>query len=100
MRLLMKTLAIMIACLSLMQPAFGAPPAIADAADGIFTAFQTHPLVGLGEWHGLAQEEDYYVALVRDPRFARDVGNIVLESGVATHQAVVDRYVNGEKVPY
>jgi hypothetical protein len=53
------------------------PPAV-PAADGIFAAFATHPLVGIGEWHGLAQEADFYAALIRDPRFARDVGNIVL----------------------
>ena len=76
------------------------PPKAVKAADGIFTAFQTHPLVGLGEWHGLAQELDFYAALVRDPRFASEVGNIVLEIGGAAQQAVVDRYVNGENLPY
>jgi len=81
-------------------PAFGAPPRSVNASDGIFAAFQDHPLVGLGEWHGLAQELDFYAALVRDPRFAKEVGNVVVETGDATQQAVVDRYVNGEKVPY
>jgi hypothetical protein len=76
------------------------PPKVVGAADGIFMAFQSHPLVALGEWHGLAQEMDFYSALVRDPRFASDVGNIVLEMGDAAQQAVVDRYVNGENVPY
>ena len=97
----MKSLAIVIACFCWTTAALAAsPPKVVNAADGIFTAFQTHPLVGLGEWHGLAQEEDFYAVLVRDPRFAKEVGNIVLESGVATHQALVDRYVNGENVPY
>jgi len=82
-------------------PAVAAPPPkVIKAEDGIFTAFQSHALVGLGEWHGLAQEVDFYAALVRDPRFARDVGNIVLETGSAAQQSVVDRYVNGEQVPY
>ena len=76
------------------------PPKVVNAADGIFTAFQSHQLVGIGEWHGLAQELDFYSTLVRDPRFARDIGNIVLETGDAAQQAVVDRYVNGENVPY
>jgi hypothetical protein len=75
-------------------------PATVPAADGIFAALVTHPLVGIGEWHGLAQETDFYAALIRDPRFARDVGNIVLETGSASQQAVVDSYVNGERVPY
>ena len=76
------------------------PPKVVNAADGIFAAFQAHPLVGLGEWHGLAQELDFYSVLVRDPRFARDIGNIVLEMGDASQQSVVDRYVNAENVPY
>jgi hypothetical protein len=78
------------------QPAPVARPAI----DGIFEAFQTHPLVGLGEHHRIAQELDFYAALVRDPRFAREVGNVVVEFGGAAHQDVIDRYVNGEEVPY
>jgi hypothetical protein len=82
--------------------AFAAPhqPKVVPAADGIFGAFKTHPLVGLSEWHGLAQEYDFYVVLLRDPRFAKDVGNLVLEVGDAAQQAVIDRYVNGEYVAY
>jgi hypothetical protein len=76
------------------------PPKIVNAADGIFAAFKTHPVVGIGEWHGLAQELDFYSTLVRDPRFASVVGNVVVETGDAAQQAVVDRYVNGENVPY
>jgi len=69
-------------------PSFAAPsiPKIAPAADGVFDAFKTHPLVGLGEWHGLAQMFDFYTVLLRDPRFAKDVGNIVLEAGNAAQQ--------------
>lgn len=89
------------ALLALTVPSFAAPPpAVVNANDGIFSAFQTHSLVGIGEWHGLAQELDYYQTLVRDPRFAEQVGNIVLETGSASQQATVDRYVNGEDVPY
>src|SRR4051812_37055292 len=96
----MKLLTVLLAYLSLVLPAFGAPPKIVNAADGIFRAFQSHPLVGLGEWHGLAQELDFYASLVRDPRFANAVGNVVLETGDAAQQAVVDRYVDGDNVPY
>ncbi len=76
------------------------PPTVMSATDGIFEAFKTHPLVGLGEMHGLAQEFEVYFALVRDPRFAAEVGNIILETGSASNQGIVDRYVNGEHVPY
>ncbi|HKQ44430.1 MAG TPA: hypothetical protein VJS47_03470 [Rhizomicrobium sp.] len=80
-------------------------PATRPAIDGILAAFQTHSLVGMhniegGDNHDLAQQQDFYAALVRDPRFARDVGNVVVEFGNAMHQGVMDRYVNGEDVPY
>lgn len=86
--------------LSASVQAFAAPPKVTDAKDGIFAAFQTRPLVGLGDNHGLSQEMDFYAALIRDPRFAAEVGNIVLEVGGAAQQATIDRYVNGETVPY
>jgi hypothetical protein len=82
-------------------PAFSqTAPTVTPAMDGIFEAFKTHPLVGIGEHHRIAQELDFYAALVRDPRFAREVGNVVVEFGGAIHQDIIDRYVNGEDVPY
>lgn len=75
-------------------------PTVTPAADGIFAAFQTHPLVGLGDQHGLAQEEDFYAALIRDKRFAANVGNVVVEFGDAAQQDTLDRYLAGEDVPY
>ena len=75
-------------------------PEVQPAVDGVFAAFQTHALVGICDWHGLAQQEDFYSSLVRDPRFARAVGNVVVEFGGAAQQATIDRYINGEEVPY
>jgi len=54
----------------------------------------------MGDYHGLAQEEDFYASIMRDPRFARDVGNVVVEFGDASSQPIIDRFVNGEEVPY
>ena len=70
------------------------------AIDGVFEAFEKYPLVGLGDRHGLTQEIAFYEQLIRDSRFARDVGNVIVEFGDAAHQDVIDRYVNGETVPY
>jgi len=75
-------------------------PTVSPAIDGILEVFKTHPLVGIGEHHRIAQELDFYAALVRDPRFAAEVGNVVVEFGGAARQDVIDRYVNGEDVPY
>ena len=76
------------------------PPVVQPAIDGVLAAFKTRPLVGMSDRHGIAQQQDFYAALVRDPRFAREVGNVVVEFGSASHQAVIDRYVAGEDVPY
>lgn len=78
------------------------PPAAQTipAIQGVLDAFKIKPLVAISDVHGLAQELDFYAALLRDPRFAREVGNVVVEFGGASHQATVDRYVAGESVPY
>jgi hypothetical protein len=73
---------------------------VRPAIDGIFAAFDSYPLVGLADNHGLAQSMEFYEALIRDPRFARDVRNVVVEFGGAARQDVIDRYVGGELVPY
>jgi hypothetical protein len=76
------------------------PPTVSSATDGIFAAFVHRPIVALADDHGLAQEEDFYAALVRDKRFAEDVGNVVVEFGDAAQQATLDRYLAGDEIPY
>jgi hypothetical protein len=90
--------------------AFTVLPVTADAAeprperkpalDGVFDAFRTHPLVGLADPHGVVEAGDFYATLIRDPRFASQVGNVVVEFGGSAQQAVIDRYLTGEEVPY
>jgi hypothetical protein len=77
-----------------------AAPVIRSARDGIFEAFKTHPIVAIGDSHDLTQEVDFYMDLVRDPRFAQEINNIVVEFGDAAQQGTIDRYLNGENVPY
>ena len=77
-----------------------AAPAVRPAIDGILAAFEKHPLVGLGDMHSMAQQEDFFVSLIRDSRFAKEVGNVVVEFGTATHQDILDRYINGSSVSY
>jgi hypothetical protein len=55
-----------------------ADPQLKPAIDAIFEAFDSRPIVGLGDRHGLANGAVFYEELIRDPRFARDVGNIVV----------------------
>lgn len=82
------------------RPGYASEPRVTNAEDGIFRAFQTHPLVGMRDAHGWAQQEDFYSAILRNPRFAREVGNVVFEMGDAAYQDIADRYVNGGNVPY
>jgi len=77
-----------------------AAPTVRPAIDAILAAFETHPLVGIGDAHNLAQEEDFFAALIRDPRFAKEVGNVVVEFGTATHQDILDRFINGASVSF
>jgi hypothetical protein len=76
------------------------PPNVVPAIEAVLKAFQDHALVAIGDDHNSAQEEDFYAALVRDPRFSTEVGNIVVEFGGAAHQETLDRYLNGEHVSY
>lgn len=82
------------------QPPSRALPTVRPAIDALLAAFETHPLVGLADAHNLAQEEDFFASLIRDARFATDVGHVVVEFGTATHQDMLDRYINGGAVSF
>jgi hypothetical protein len=75
-------------------------PQVKSAVDGVLDLFQHKSVVALGDFHGMAQEEAFYSALIRDPRFAEQVGNVVVEFGGKSAQNVIDRFVNGEDVPF
>jgi hypothetical protein len=77
-----------------------AEPVVRPAVDGILAAFESHPLVGLGDNHMLANELNFYTLVVRDPRFAANVGNVVVEFGGSQHQGILNRYLNGNDVSY
>jgi len=65
----------------------------------IIDAFSSHSIVALDEGaHGNAQGHAFRLALIRDPRFATVVNDIVVEFGNARYQDLMDRYVRGEEV--
>ena len=74
-------------------------PRIKPAVEGVLDLFNQKAVVALGDYHGLAQEEAFYIALIRDPEFAEKVGNVVVEFGGEGAQDIIDRYVAGENVP-
>jgi hypothetical protein len=79
------------------------PPKPATAAEpetAIIQAFNTYSVVALGEGdHGNEQGHAFRLALLRDPRFAATVNDVVVEFGNALYQDVIDRFVSGAAVP-
>ena len=68
---------------------------------GIVEAFKTYSVVALSEGeHGNEQGHAFRLALIRDPRFAATVKDIVVEFGNSRYQDVIDRFVRGDDVPY
>jgi hypothetical protein len=65
----------------------------------ILDQFQSHSIVALGEVHGDLNSLKLRLALIRDPRFAQTVNDIVVEAGNARYLDVIDRYVRGDSVP-
>jgi hypothetical protein len=71
-----------------------------DPLSVILDAFASYPVVALGEGaHGNEQGHAFRLALIRDPRFAALVNDIVIESGSARYQDFIDRFVRGEDAP-
>jgi len=70
-----------------------------DPVPAILDAFRLHEVVALGDAHGNQQARTFLKSLVRDPRFASTVNDIVVEFGNTRYQNLVDRYGNGASVP-
>jgi hypothetical protein len=88
-------------CLASAVAAAQQPATPADATTVVLNAFRTHPIVALGEGqHWNLQGHAYRVSLIRDPRLAEAVNDIVVEFGDARYQEVIDRYVAGSDVPF
>lgn len=82
--------------------ASGAVTAVTPPLDAIATildAFRTHAVVAIDEPHGDEQSHAFRLSLIRDPRFAAVVNDILVEFGNSRYQAVMDRFIAGERVP-
>jgi len=85
-------------CFALGAAPPGASPQPVNGVDAVISAFARVPIVALGVAH-TNEDNDFAVAVVRDPRFAKTVQNVVIECGNALYQPVLDRYIAGEDVP-
>lgn len=75
------------------------PPAQpVEPIGAIIDAFRSHSIVALGEDHGNEQGHAFRLRLLRDPRLAATVDDIVVEFGNARYQALMDRFVGGGQV--
>jgi hypothetical protein len=71
-----------------------------DAIPAILDLFKAYQVVGLGEGpHGNIEGHAFRLKLIRDPRFPTAVNDILVESGTARYQHVMDRFIRGEAVP-
>src|SRR3954447_1937408 len=71
-----------------------------DPVTAILDALQTHPLGGFPGGHPNRHEAMALLrALVRHPRFAETVNDIVVEFGNSRYQDLMDRYIRGDDVP-
>jgi len=72
-----------------------------DAVTAIVDAFRSHDVIALGKGpHGNVPGHRFRLSLVRDPRFAATVDDVLVEFGRGRQRAVMDRFVNGEDIPY
>ena len=71
-----------------------------DPIGAVLDAFETHDLIGLPHGHANERCLALGLALIREPRFAEAVDDIVVEFGNALYQDVIDRFTAGEDVPY
>src|SRR6266404_3199380 len=75
-------------------------PAPQPALPAVLGLFDRYPLVILAEEHWKRALGDFYVSLVRHPDFPKQAGTLVLECGNSLYQPILDRYENGEDVPF
>ncbi|MBV8516819.1 MAG: hypothetical protein JO197_05375 [Acidobacteria bacterium] len=76
-----------------------AAPAPQDAIGTIASLFTKYDVVGIPEVHRMAETHVFLRQLVSDPRITRVIDDVVVESGNARYQEVMDRYIMGADVP-
>ena len=81
------------------QPQPSRPAMPIEPISAIVQQFKSHTLVAIGDNEASVQGGEFRIKLVRDPRFAAVVNDIVVEFGNSRYQDLVDRFTRGEEVP-
>jgi len=92
MRCVPSIVVAVVACSS-PPPRAPAPRAPSPGIDEVLAAFERAPVVGFGERHRSVTTHAFLRELIRDPRFAATVNDIVVEFSTPLHQATLDRFV-------
>src|SRR5580698_5503541 len=74
------------------------PPRPQDAATAVLAAFDRYDVVGMNAAHSNEKQDEFILALVRQPVFPLKVNDIVVECGNRRYQPLPDRYIAGEDV--
>jgi hypothetical protein len=69
-----------------------------DPIAAILDTFRTHDIVAVSSPNGNVQMQVLLLALIRTPRFADAVNDIVIETASARYQDVIDRFVRGDDI--
>jgi hypothetical protein len=80
--------------------ASGAEPLLEPAIQGILAAFDRYEVVAMPEAHDQKDLDDFILSLIRTPGFTDKVNDIEVECGNSLYQAILDRYIAGEDVPF
>lgn len=81
------------------QPQPSRPAIPIEPISTIVEQFKSHTVVALGDNEASVQGNEFRIKLVRDPRFAAVVNDIVVEFGNSRYQDLIDRFTRGEEVP-
>src|SRR5690348_3618960 len=84
------------------QPAMEATANLSPqpAIPAVLAAFNKYEIVALPEAHGMKDEDDFILSLIRNPAFPEKVNDIAVECGNSLYQPILDRYIAGEDVPF
>jgi len=78
----------------------GSEPTPRPAIPALLAAFDKYEVVALPEAHGMKDLDDFILSLIRYPAFLDRVNDIEVECGNSLYQPILDRYIDGENVPF